>query len=47
MVSHLYFEHQTKRTQIRLFYQIAEVLKVLGRTKSSVNYLNDAYTLSL
>ena len=32
---------------MRLFHKEGELLKILGRTKSSLNYLGDAYNESL
>ncbi len=46
MVSPLHFEISTKRTQIKLFFQMGEVLKVLGRTKSALNYLDEGFKIS-
>jgi len=46
MVSSLHFELETKRTQIKLFSQMGEVLKILGRTKSALNYLAEAFKIS-
>lgn len=46
MVSSLHFEKHAKKTQIKLFVQMGEVLKILGRTKSALNYLAEAFTLS-
>lgn len=46
MASSLHFIRETKRTQIKLFSQMAEVLKIMGRTKSALNYLSDAFLIS-
>lgn len=46
MASSLHFTRETKKTQIKLFSQMAEVLKILGRTKSALNYLSDAFLIS-
>jgi len=42
-LSNIYFEREVHSNRIKLYLKEGELLKILGRTKSSLNYLEDAY----
>jgi hypothetical protein len=46
-LSNVYFTEEASRNRMNLFLKEGELLKILGRTKSALNYLEDAYNESL